>query len=346
MAKATCAISGIKFEVAMLRDLDIPHTAGYYHPIFRATHKQLYELYYKHTRGKLIPTDSYMLFLAFLESSGQVRWDHPVTLGATEPATNRIVENNMRQLIAVLEKSAMINSSAFSQPSFVVSYDNSRLSQIANWIEAWEDNITEYKEDRADNIQLQALAKVEHRLSYLILSGESAHTFAHVIADWANRAAGFPEESKEVYIAAIKNCFNSTKMFNTPLVLLKEIKDYCECNIAAGSIHFHTLIQVLKEGIHRHLDYLGSDTARGYLLLPTLEAKENATAAAAKNTEQLEAIIATAPTTAPVAIDYKTNMDFIRAKLAYRVSLNKAKTESKLVEEQTKLANANPIGEL
>ena len=40
-----------------------------------------------------------------------------------------------------------------------------------------------------------------------------------------------------------------TKMFNTPLVLLKEIKDYCECNIEAGSIHFHTLIQVLQEGI-------------------------------------------------------------------------------------------------
>ena len=113
-------------------------------------------------------------------------------------------------------------------------------------------------------------------------------------------------------------------MFNTPLALLAEIKDYCECNIEAGSIHFHTLSKVLKEGMARHLDYLGgSSLALGYTLLPPEQATiEQTTTAAA-----MAKILATAPDKEPLREDYPTSLAHLRAKLAYKVAKNKAEAD-------------------
>ena len=324
MAKITCAISGIRFECSYLNTLEIEHTAGYYHPIFAAPYSTLYKLYTAHTKGYLKPADSYLLFLAYLHSSGQVEWGYPLTLDPKSASTKQLVENNIRQLIAVLEKTATVQLSSFSQPSFVTSYDNCRLETVHNWIEAWEENLSDFKNNRADMIEIEALSKIERKLGKLILSGEPPEGYSKTIAHWANKAATFPYDKEEEYIAAITSCFNTNKMFNTPLATLKEIKDYCECNIAAGSIHFHTLMLVLKEGIFRHHDYLGgSILSLGYEVLPSLASLEDKQELAAKQEKAaatLEAIRNSASTAAPVATDYPDSLSYLRARLAYRSS--------------------------
>ena len=68
MANITCAISGLRFRIAGLEGTEIPASTGYYHPVFTLSHKKLYNLYYQHTRNKLTPVDSYLLFCAFLQS--------------------------------------------------------------------------------------------------------------------------------------------------------------------------------------------------------------------------------------------------------------------------------------
>ena len=101
-------------------------------------------------------------------------------------------------------------------------------------------------------------------------------------------------------------------MFSTPLADIKEVKAYCEENIDVGTIHFHTLMTVLKEGISRHLDFLGmSPLGLGYTLLP---------ADSSKNDVEVAAAIASAPSTAPAERDYATKLDYIRAKLKYRTA--------------------------
>jgi hypothetical protein len=329
MARITCAISGIRFSTSHLESLSIPATAGYYHPVFALTYSQLHSLYTDHCKGKLTPPDSYLLFLAFLNSSDKIDWQHPVTLNPNDSSTKQLIQNNIAQLISVLERTGLIAHPSFKQPNFRVSAEGSYLVQIPNWIEAWQDNIANFQQGRIDSKLRDDLQAVENRLSKLILSGDKPERFSHVIAQWANQAAEFPAAKAELYERTIRSCFNITKMFNTPLPLLKEIKDYCECNIDVGSIHFHTLSNVLKEGIKRHVDYLGgSSLALGYTLLESPVSQQVTLAARQvedKNNKQLLEIAATASTSPPVESDYTTSVEFLRAKLAYRV----AKTISK-----------------
>ena len=103
----------------------------------------------------------------------------------------------------------------------------------------------------------------------MLNSGIPLDKLAGIVSEWASQAADFPHDKDDLYRKVIRSCFNATKMFNTPLATIKEVKDFCECNIQAGSVHFHTLSEILKEGIHRHVDYLGgSSLALGYTLLP------------------------------------------------------------------------------
>jgi len=322
MAQVTCAISGIRFKVSCLEHISIDHTAGYFHPIFALPHKQLHQLYAAHCKGKLSQVDSYLTFLSLINYTGKVDWQHPVTLDPAKPITRTLVENNISQLVRVIEQTDCIRHPSFTQPSFKVTYENSRMIQIANWIKAWEENLSDWKAGRASLREAQSLQAVENKLTHLIYGGSSPAHYSHVVADWADKAAEFPPHRAEEWKKVIRSCFNTTKMFNTPLSLIKEIKDYCECNIDVGSVHFHTLMEIFNEGIARNTDYLGgSSLALGYTLLPTTSAAgKQQQAAELKNAAEVAALAAKAPATEPVKSDYSTVVDYLRAKLAYRVA--------------------------
>lgn len=333
--RATCAISGVRFSISYLDGVTIQHTEGYFHPIFALPYRTLHRLYSQHCKGELTCNDSYLLFCAFLHSTGQINWKHPASLRPTDNQTRAVIENNLAQLIAVIEKSALIQHPGFKQPSFSVSYETSNLQQIPNWIAAWEANIERFKAGLATAREMQTLQEVENKLSHLILSGTKPENMSAIVANWASLAAEFPATKDELYKRTIRSCFSMTKMFSTPLSLLKEIKDYCECNIEVGSIHFHTLSEVLREGISRHHDYLGgSSLARGYTMLPTLrevapgpDSTEARTSRAKdiKNEEYLlsltEGVDLSNP--APIESDYPGDtLAYIKAKLAHRIAKN------------------------
>ena len=338
MATVTCAISGVTFKSDYLSDLVLPHTAGYFHPIFAADHKQLHRLYSLHCAGKLSASDSYFLLLAFLHSTNSVIWNHPATLKPAENATSVLVENNLAQLLTVIAKSDAISHPRFAQPKVVINHNNANLIQLSGWIETWEDNIDSFYNRRASDREKEELAKLENSLTNLICSGEPTKAYAHIVANWAAIAGDFPRERREEWKRVIRSCFNVNKMFNTPLPLIKEIKDYCECNIEVGSVHFHELYKVLKQGINCHVDYLGgSSLALGYEILPELTDSDTI-ASLVKNEEALELIRAKAPKTEPLAKDYPDSLSFLKAKLAYRAAIN-ATNNIKLLKEQELAAN-------
>jgi hypothetical protein len=351
MARITCAISGIRFDCSFMDSISMGHDIGYYHPIFALPRKRLYSIYTAHSKGELTSTDSYLLFLSLLHSSEKVTWEHPAICKPTEQRTKQIVHNNIAQLIRVLEKTDVIKHPSFKQPHFKLTLDTAHLDQIPNWIKAWEKNIEFFNSSRVAIRQQQSLQEVENRLSLLINSGEKPEKYAYIIATWADEAANFPAEHRDIWMQTIRSCFNITKMFNTPLPLLKEIKDYCECNIEAGSIHFHALCEVLKEGISRHVDYLGgSSLALGYTLLPTLgsgSALEDRKKEA-ENKAEIALLVASAPTEVPDPSDYPKSLDYLKAKIAYRLSLTaikKAKLEAIAVENRKAMELITPAPE-
>lgn len=335
MARIHCAISGIVFHTDNV-PLVLPATAGYFHPVFAASNRHLYELYSKHIQGHLTSTDSYLLFLAFLHSTDKIRWEHPATCLPKEKGTIQLVENNIQQLIYVIEASNIISHPSFQQPAFSVTKGNSKLLQVPNWIAAWEDNIIAFKEGYKSQRIQEDLQKLENKLSYYIKSGLSPKDYSFAVASWAAKAADFPTTKREEWCKIIRTCYNSNKMFSTPTAELKAIKEYCEENIEAGSIHFHSLMSILREGVKRHKEFLGlgSPEALGYTLLPVDSTQGDI---------ELAAILAKAPKAPPKREDYDTSLNFLRAQLRYRVVTNTRKQQEKKPDE-TNSSNLNVKG--
>lgn len=322
MARIYCAISGLSFSCEH-GPLTILPEDGYFHPMFALPYKKLYTLYSKHCNGELTETDSYLLFLAFLHSTDQVHWNRPVTAKPRDSATIALIENNIHQLIRVIELTGAITIPSFKQPSFSVNKDNCSLEQIPNWILAWENNITAFRENYASQRTHEDLVKLENRIQYFLSSGTDPKSYATLVANWANKAAEFPYHKEEYWCKIIRSCFNDSKMFSTPIADIREVKEYCEQNIEAGSIYFHALMSTLREGSARHTNFLGlgstASNSLGYTLLPSDTTKDQT---------EVEAIIAKAPVEAPIRADYESDLAFIRAKLRYRVAITHKKSTS------------------
>jgi len=328
MAKVNCAISGLTFSCDHL-PIFIPKSAGYYHPIFALDSKNLLPLYSKHCQGHLTPIDSYLLLLAYLHSTGKVAWNHPCSLSPTAPETVTFIERNLRQLIEAIELTASVDHPSFKQPSYAVYSENSSLKELPSWIAAWTQNLEDFRNGYREQRRRERMVATESRLSKAILSGAAPSTYAAIIATWADKAAGFPPAKAAAYMKIIRTCYNSDKMFSTPLSAIKEVKAYCEENIEVGSIHFHTLSEALREGIARHQDYLGMGAIT---LLPvgfTVEAKE------------LTAMREKATLDSPKRADYENDLDFLRAKLRYKAVEHNPTAEGLQAATPTPSSRAN-----
>ena len=332
MANITCAISGLRFKIAGLDGVEIPTSTGYYHPIFTLSHKKLYALYYQHTRNKLTSVDSYLLFCAFLQATGQVEWNSPATCNPNENRTIKLVQNNLAQLILVYQKTSIIKHPSFRQPNFVVSYDNGHLDQVHNWIDAWQQNLIDFNVSRATYAQQRDLYKIEALLDEKLAKGIPADQLPAIVASWASQAAEFPYEKDEAYQQVIRSCFNSAKMFKTPLNLIREVQQYCYANIEPDSIHFFTLAETLKKGAALHLDYLGgSNLALGYTMLDidSIKLTSEQKKGELKTAAALTTIVNNAPTEPPMAIDYPDKLAFLKARLAYKVAVTLTTPDTK-----------------
>lgn len=337
--RVTCAISSVKFEVPGFTRVNIPHSQGYFHPVFALKQKQLYTLYRLHCTGELTDTDSYLVFLALLHSSGKIEWNHPATRNPNDPNTKKLVQNNIAQLIRVVEKTALIKHPGFKQPEYRVNLHNSSLETLPNFIKAWEENIIFFNQKRATIRARQELLEIENRLSALINSGVSPEKYAYLVANWAREAGDFPPDKAELWTKTIRSCFNIDKMFKTPLSLLKEIKDYCECNIEAGSLYFHALSEALKEGISKHVDYLGGGSlALGYTILPNFSTGSSLEDAKKQEEmkQKLEELSLTAPEVPPNKYDYPDTLSYVKAKMAFRIAQNIKKKEQEEKEAEAR----------
>lgn len=311
MAVINCAISGLPIKVSY-GSFSLPWDIGYYHPIFALPYKKLFGLYSKHSKGQDTPQDSYLLFLAFLNATGQVTWKHPVSLDPTASSTQLLIENNIHQLITVLEQTSVITIPSFKQPSFVINQNNCDLSTVHNWILAWKKNIRDFREGYKQAQIEQDILKVENKLTYLIKSGLPEERYADVVANWAALAGDFPKDKADNWKYIIRSVFNESKMFSILAQDLKELRNHIIDNIEPGSIHFHTLYAMLDRGIQNQANFLGmSISACGYALVD-LDTD--------KSTQAVEVIRATAPADAPKATDYPSSAEFLKARLAFRIA--------------------------
>ena len=326
--KTICTISGVAFTIPEFNKFNVVNSG--IHPIFYTNYSNKCELYSEYTKGRLLPFESYLLFVAFLDETGLVIWDTPLTCNPNSTSIQTIIANYFNQLIEVVNKSAIIKHPSFKQPAFKVTIHNSELQNIGNWIKSWQENIESFMQRKASQREMESLVKLENRLKRLILANEDPRRYGHILAQWADKSAPFPHEVRKKWYAIIHSCYNSEKMFSTPLVELRALLDHCECKIEVGSLYYKTLIATIKRGIHNHTDYLGIGD------LGELQKASNSSVAATAITDsKLTEIAMNAPTKEPVKADYPTLAEYLTAKSAWMVARNSNK-----VEELEKTAKA------
>ena len=319
MATLTCIKSGLKFKCEHM-----PTAIAMAHPMFSVPQHKLISLAGKWGAQHLTEVESYLLFLALLDSTSLIQWRTHVQY---TPATNASVQANMPALLSIIASINLINSPSFNLPSFAITQDTATLTNVKHWIEAWAENYADWQIGRqADKLRDKLRAR-EDALQRLLKSSTPPAAYAKMLATWAADAGSFPEFTishpitatpitiREYWIQLITTIANDDKLFRFPRSDIAELITHCEDNIEHGNIYAHALMKYLRDGLRSYDDYLGF----GEFTTPTT------TFTVMSPTSSIHAInraalINTAPTSEPLKHQYPTTTAWLKAYTKWKLS--------------------------
>lgn len=318
-----CAYSGL--------DLQVTHFPGSlhhrecYHPIFTVPQKQLLQHLRKWGNAELTSHDSYLLFLALLNSTDVVEFRTNAIYAGS--GTDAIVAQNMESLARAISYTNTIVHPSFSLPGIAITKDTCDLKNSKQWIADWMNCYYQFMAGEQDIKQIQKVKRREELLHQFIKDAQKPIShYAKIIADWAADAGEFPKfpvtiDGKVTSIAEywktiIIKCCKAEAIFSILSSDLEELIQHCEDNIEHGSIYAHTLMELLRAGQRRQVNYLGlgdvdlSSSNTTYRIIADDTSIEDAAKLA---------MIDSAPDTLPQEGNYPSKIAYIRAKLKYQM---------------------------
>jgi hypothetical protein len=296
------------------------------HPLFHISKKKLLSLAGVWAAGKLTPTESYLTYLALLNSTNLVEWRVPAKYN---DKTNSIIANNMEQLIHIVGKIDIIKHPSFVLPHFVVSPDTATLENSYHWIQLWNQNYNDWAANIKDHSNDQELARRELGLQRLIKSShKQIEDYPKILAAWARTAGDFPtfdvtirgvkQELADYWEDIIIKCAKEEAIFQVPAGDLQELINHCEDHILGdGSIYAIALMRNLRKGAAMQSNYLGLGDidlgATSYRILSPTTSAEDA---------NIQNMIDTAPANEPNKRDYPDLISYIKAKARWNMKQN------------------------
>lgn len=334
MAKVTCSKSGTYFSCEFM---PFALTASdLTHPLFHTPQKKLISLAGVWSAGKLSSTESYLLFLSLLDSTGLVQWRSHALY--TEN-TDQIVANNMHGLIDIIAKINLISHPNFTLPSFALSTDTANLSNVHHWIAAWKANYHDWYDSiismRERDAIRDKITNREEALHRLIKSSTPVESYASTLADWASVAGGFPTYDtihpitktkvslNEYWKSLIRSIANEDKLWRFPRKDIVELIEHCEENIQHGNIYAHTLMRYLRKGLHNYDNYLGFGTDSDSNSGITPSTSTSFTILSQSSTVQdinRAVVINTAPSEEPKRHQYPNNFAYLKAYSSWKLA--------------------------
>lgn len=317
--KIQCTKSGLLLSVSYF-----PGTVQSTHPIFSMEQHKLLSYASKWSAGELTTQDSYLLFLALLDSTSLIHWRTPAI------QNDAAVARNMESLFQCIGHINLIHHPSFVLPNFVISSETADLDNVHYWIEAWNSSYQDFLNGYRTATEYERLKRREYALERMIKSTQLRNSakYAQALAVWAAVAGSFPEFTilhpinqhpvtcSEYWQEIIRHCVKESRIYLYPDKDIDELILHCEEEIPHGSIHAHALMDLLRTG---------KKYQSGYLQLPDfdfdaykagLSSGENEVESANK-----AALIETAPTTPPRREDYSNELEYVRAKMKYKMRL-------------------------
>lgn len=324
--KILCSLSSIEYEV---QHFPAYLQSGECHPIFSLPQKKLISIASsKYFNGELTEIDSYLLFLALLNSTELIKWMVPAKRTIH---TNALISNNMQSLVQMCGKINAIHHPAFVLPKFAITSETRTLENVKYWIQAWESQYTEFLSGLKDQELRDRLSRREAALEKLIKNPAiDPSKYSKLLAEWAAEAGEFPTftitsplDKSEIKISEywkqiIQKCYRSESIISIPEADLIELLEHCENNIEAGSIYSFHLFSTLREGRDRQKNFLGIDLTAslsaenpGFRILSPDDNIEDAA---------IQSLIDAAPINKPERKDYPSAFAYMKAQMRWELA--------------------------
>jgi hypothetical protein len=174
----------------------------------------------------------------------------------------------------------------------------------------------------------ERITRREYALERMIKTTQikNATKYAKVLSAWAELAGNFPTfamihpltrnpvQLNTYWSEIIQACIREEKIFQYPTTDVEELITHCEENIPHGSISAASLMDLLRAGRSSQSSYLClSDLDVAAYRNGTLKTED-----VVETTNKI-AMIQSAPEHAPVRTDYASEIEFVRAKMKYRM---------------------------
>jgi len=293
------------------------------HPIFYLPQRKLIPYLAKWSAGELTPTDSYLLFLAALNSSDRVTFRTPAIRSERTPA---IIAQNMEKLFRVISKLNTVSNPAVIFPTYIISEATRDLDNVSFWIDNWADCYADFLSGVSRDYDTKKLVQREATLSRLIKNPhKSASSYASQLADWAAVAADFPETMtthhpatglvctlREKWTWIIIKCARQESLFSINRDDIRKILEHCESELSLGTIFTHELFRILRTALEKQKNFLGFGdldlSATTFQILGTNDSVEDG---------NIRALVSAAPTELPRPEQYPSKFEYMKAKLKY-----------------------------
>lgn len=324
----------------------MPATAEVEHPIFSLSSHKLLALTSKWASASLSPIESYLLYLALLDSTELIEWRCAAQFHKTTPS---IVANNMESLVSIIGKIDLIRHPAFTLPRFAISQDTSTLENSRHWIEAWQECYKSWIDGyiHSSHETRRLLEVRELSLQKLLKTAyASPEAVASNLSEWAALAGNFPTFSiahplsgrpvacDEYWKSIIRACANEDRLWMLPKSDLLELIEHCEENVMHGTIYAHHLMRLLRDGVRKYDEYLGfgeyqsANAAASFTVLPTIPSHSiEAAISSSVEDANLQALVNSAPSSEPKRSAYPSLFLYLKAKTRWDLA-QKAQSEA------------------
>lgn len=341
-----CAYSGITFTCehfpAAVSSKELVH------PVFYLRPAKLISLSTMWAEGKLTEIDSYLLFLALLESTELVQFRSSVL---RTPNSDAIVSLNMEKLVSLTTRILHIPNKKTVLPSFALSHGANDLTNVAGWLGAWEEAIHEYAQGYLDASARNKLLSLESILQRRIRDSSSEpRSYSQLLANWAEIAASFPSGDTLLpggqkiplnmyWKSLIVKCCLDDSIFTVSSKDLAELILHCEENLEHGSIYAFNLMKVLREAHAAQIDFFrggrtsfkvlsGSGGTSASSPSSSLSSSSSSDSGEDVEATNIARIISQAPEKKPLRHEYPTMGAYIKAAAAWELAQQYSKGES------------------
>lgn len=346
--KLYCKLSGVEYEIS---HQFVRQQAEHNHPIFELSPKTLITYTPIWSSGKMSETESKLFFLALLRATKLVEFRCTAT---PEP---HIVRLNMEKLLRIVNWAVAVGADELTYfdpysgervnalPKFVVNYPDRNLSNIYQWIKAWEQAETSWRDNyKKEHIQ----AKLQYREELLDKLFNSPHTnrtrFLNQLAGWAMEAAQVPVALRPFWTSLFHK--TGIDLYNVPAkeyeaivtYMEEELEVYDKVSYASKVLsHLRQLKARNAASFNFGLGVPDEDTEGGGEL-PAYTIVEDSV-----ETDNKKRMVALAPVVEPKLDAYPNKLEFLKAKALWQQA---QREQDKMVEFEKKQADRLRADEL